>query len=50
MGIDRFAGGAVSLAVTFGAAVKLRLPEASFIMEMVDKAARRLRRGRGQKR
>ena len=30
--------------------VKLRLPEASFIMEITDKAARRLRRGRGQKR
>lgn len=44
------AGGVVSLAVTFGAAVKLRLPEASFIMEITDKAARRLRRGRGQKR
>ena len=42
------AGGVVSLAVTFGLAVKLRLPEASFIMDIVGKATRRFGRKRAR--
>ena len=42
------AGGVVSLAVTFGLAVKLRLPEASFIMDIVGKATRRFGRRRAR--
>ena len=42
------AGGVVSLAVTFGLAVKLRLPEASFIMDIVGKVTRRFGRKRAR--
>ncbi|MCI8468181.1 MAG: murein biosynthesis integral membrane protein MurJ [Eggerthellaceae bacterium] len=37
-------GGLVALAVTFGPAVRLRLPEAAFVTGITDKLGRRLRR------
>lgn len=40
------AGGLVSLAVTFGLAIKLRVPEAAFVSTLAGKVSRKLGRGR----